>query len=105
MTNREKFKTSKEMVAYYLGQAKAICELTSMYRFAACFAIEPVDYEKPLPCPFCGRELDVSRAANTKSYGIHCDCGYYAPWKRTKRDAIATHNRVAKAAKESGAAK
>jgi len=64
--------------------------------------VKDTELVEPLPCPFCGAKLGVSKAVNTKSYGINCDCGYYAPWKSTRREAVAAHNRVAKAVMENG---
>lgn len=50
------------------------------------------NFEKPLPCPFCGGEVNVHLDAPEE--WIDCRCGYSS---KMGNCAIASHNRVAKA--------
>lgn len=48
--------------------------------------------EKPLPCPFCGRDVEVHLDAPEE--WVSCQCGYSS---KMGNCAIANHNRVARA--------
>lgn len=62
------------------------------------------DEEKPEPCPFCGKEVVVGFSENIhkeKYRQVWCSdgerCGYECVMKKTEEEAIAAHNRVARA--------
>lgn len=65
------------------------------------------EVEKPLPCPFCGGEVFVGSAATytdgDRRVQMKCrdddNCGYCGPMRLSEEDAVAAHNRVAKAAR------
>lgn len=59
--------------------------------------------ERPLPCPFCGNIPTVHEICED-AFAVSCvleSCGYWSCIKKTRGEAIAAHNRVAKAVKES----
>lgn len=63
--------------------------------------------EKPLPCPFCGGDTFTVEYDFFGYWGVKCSadgCWYHSHLCKSESEAIAAHNRVAKAvmgAKES----
>lgn len=88
MTNAEKYKTVNERVVAFWNNCKTkcsrdeICERENIFACAFRWLDLPVEEdfaadeeEKPMPCPFCGSDMDIP-----------CDdilccngCGYLAP--------------------------
>jgi len=53
--------------------------------------------EKPLPCPFCGAEVEFDHNCNV----FNCtSCNYMSSGPLMNESAIAAHNRVAKKCRE-----
>lgn len=103
MTNDQKFKTAEERVKAFGEYCynKKGCE----YKLhgcdeARCFAhwLALEAEEKPETCPFCG-EVTAVYYYKGKDYQIICEreCGYQSMMFETKAEAIAAHNRVARA--------
>lgn len=64
--------------------------------------------DEPLPCPFCGGEVVIGETSYKGQKRLHqawCknfkQCDYNGAKKSTALEAIAAHNRVAKAVMES----
>ena len=118
MTNGEKFKTAEERAKAFtkwceekqktaIGKvAKHECSDCPLdERTPCCFFFWldlEAEEEKPLPCPFCGREVSVHTDAPEE--WVSCECGYSSKMMN-HGCSIAAHNRVARAmlaAKEDG---
>ena len=103
MTNEQKFKTPEERGnAFRRFCDERICnnECPCYKRKADCrflwLALE-AEEEKPLACPFCGREAEVSQPMLTKGVFVRCrECGAFITAYSTEADAIAAWNRRAK---------
>lgn len=109
MRNFEKFKTAEERAKAFekfcnvhdkcdcsgcpLSEIKPDCG-QSRGQFA-WLDLEAEEEEKPLPCPFCGGEVKFKHMVGGYSYV--CECGYCATFSEFKSEAIAAHNRVARA--------
>ena len=105
MTNSQKYKTADERARAF----SAHCENTNCEECGVrdksngelgCVLgwldLEAEEEEKPLPCPFCGGEVKFKHMGSGYSYV--CECGYCATFSEFKSEAIAAHNRVARAA-------
>lgn len=128
MKNFEKYKTAEDRVYAFrkfcnpmVRNCQNACKMSNADKFGGvdpmkCFSnwLElEAEEEKPLPCPFCHKEVVVGSNENIhrESYRqVWCSdverCGYECAMKKTKAEAIAAHNRVARAvmaAKESEA--
>jgi len=108
MTNAEKYKTAKWRDEEFRNFCKiGNCDKCPLHhrecgKIGTQFAWLELEAEgeMPLPCPFCGSDVDVvSLTGDWKS--CRCICGYDSPMKINEEDAISAHNRVAKAVKES----
>lgn len=54
--------------------------------------------EKPMPCPFCGKECSSSVCRADNCGVVACNyCGYRSAHTATERGAIINHNRVCRA--------
>jgi len=105
MTNGEKYKTVQERAIAFNrfcafdnnGMCEKDCVLDKENFTCGGCAFHWLELEakeeKPLPCPFCGNEMDISA-----SYcAIVCpQCGYRSPINSDVKTAIAAHNKVAK---------
>lgn len=119
MTNEDKYKTAKERTEAFLNYCEphmmcCDCELyqvrerTTLGRsMCVCTWLElEAEDEKTLPCPFCGDDVKMLKAANHRFLQCqNCNCTYSSGGAFTESQAIAAHNRVAKAVKESEASK
>lgn len=108
MTNAEKYKTAAERAKAFEGfchkRSCAECALEGFdkdYVVSCCMAfwLELEKEQEPIePCPFCGGQIEVNKKTN---HVICTDCSYMSgDANKTIEDAIAEHNRVARAAKE-----
>lgn len=102
MKNSEKFKTAKK-------RARAFSKWCNLMNGKNCLMIKscnhcaftwldleaPPEKEKPLPCPFCGGEVEFAQLVGGDS--VRCKCGYCAPFFDSESEAIAAHNKVARA--------
>lgn len=112
MKNEEKYTTVGERVTAFrkmckpfVGNCGTACKLTEPDKFGGfntfeCFAnwlALEAEEEKPEPCPFCGGEC---RTVVTKfeDHVVGCDnCCYCSRDFDSVSDAVAAHNRVARA--------
>lgn len=112
MRNFEKYKTAEERDAAFgrfcIDKECKNCELVNSKGSINCsFAWLDLEAEeeKPLPCPFCGSECELHEIwdkgeCKSAGYDVRCTmCEYRSPMacKYDGSDAIAAHNRVAKA--------
>lgn len=124
MTNEQKYKTAEERVRAFedwcndiqVGGECHACKLSKIASHWVCFAhwlnLE-AEKEKTEPCPFCGGETHNNLGhlkVGVVHYWVDCispDCMYRSAHYTDKDEAIAAHNRVAKAvrAAEKGWAK
>jgi len=116
MTNGEKYKTAQERAEAYEKFCSVIkhpfdstgCDGCELHRAIRCefFWLDlEAEEEKPLPCYECGKERIIVTCKNGTQIGFawHIECNYCAHtsgWYKTKKDAIAAHNRVAKKCRE-----
>ncbi len=121
MKNFEKYKTVRERAWMFdrfcekrldKVAACAKCELQMTHYDARTGSVCPIAWleleaeeEKPLPCPFCGGKALVNCGRLLESEGINywvdCvnpDCMYRSANHTNSEEAIAAHNRLAKAA-------
>lgn len=103
MKNFEKFKTAKERyTAYCSFEGKCEnCEFAAecsggIDECALRWLDLEADEEKCLPCPFCGGEVERAETLICKK-GFSCSCGYTSKAEFGWSNAIAAHNRVARA--------
>lgn len=112
MTNEQKYKTAEERYnAYikYCGSRQCeVCALRDKRSEALTCAFDwlslEAEDEKPEPCPFCGRDTGTMARHFAGGFCVACECGYTSLFRETGAEAIAAHNRVARAvraAKES----
>ena len=109
MTNAEKYKTAKErsdmMRVFCDKHVCCKCPVRRMDAFDCSFAWleREAEEEKPLPCPFCGREIHGNSGhlrADQVHYWFECvsaECMYRSAHFLTEAEALAAHNRVASA--------
>ena len=103
MTNAEKFKTAKERCrafGKFCGEKRCeSCVLNYGLWYSCIFAWLDMeaDMEKILPCPCCGGECVVS--SHSEGYNVNCSSRYCYIGKtfESRDEAIAAHNRVARA--------
>ena len=112
MTNAEKYKTAEERARafslYCNDQDISRCpddrRFTCVHRCIECF-IRWLDLDaeeaKPLPCPFCGNEVETAETLIGKK-GFSCSCGYTSKAEFGWDAAVDAHNRVARAMMKSG---
>lgn len=112
MTNGEKYKTAEERLNAFLRFCDSDkCESCPIenceceYDVLAAFKWLDLEAEEenPLPCPFCGGEVRVDHNWDN-SHSVSCTgrgCWYHSKCCTSESDAIAAHNRVAKAVMES----
>ena len=110
MKNFEKYKTAECRIKTFYSFVchKQECEVMMKYKNSSnrvlhcydCWLDIEADEVKPLPCPFCGSDMFVSRTF------MHCTrtnakwCGYSITWGGKHGDkykVIAAHNRVCEA--------
>ena len=104
MNNEQKYKTAEERVMAFLTQREVSSIATVIANeFAHWLALE-AEEEKPEPCPFCGGECRTV-VNQYEDHVVGCDnCCYCSREFNSDSEAIAAHNRVARAvmaAKES----
>lgn len=110
MTNGEKYKTPQERYkAFRKFCDKHICDDNLCDDECPChksnfgchfpwLALES-EVEKPLPCPFCGGEAEVSEGYSVMPKGVFVQCKHcwaFVAGFKTKTDAIAAWNRRVK---------
>ena len=112
ITNEMRFKTAEERVKAFgefcknefCNQCNHLdCKLHKqgsaiLHCYDGWLALE-ADEEKPDPCPFCGSQMGEGQSGDNKRVLI-CDnrnCGYITPKSNTRAEAVAAHNRVARA--------
>lgn len=120
MTNAEKYKTAEERGSAFREFCHHGCAGCGLSRVSFKLSDCPMlwlelkaEEDEPLPCPFCGGEVVVGYTTNIHKEDfrqVWCKdierCGYYCEKRKYADEAIAAHNRVAKAviaAKESEA--
>lgn len=123
MLNQDKYTTPEERVKafeqqhceFYSGCKNCPYETScngydgrtiGMHIMAHWLSLE-AEEEKPEPCPFCHKEVVVGFSGNIHKENYRqvwcsdCErCGYECVMKKTEADAIAAHNRVARAVRE-----
>lgn len=105
LTNEQKFRTAEERVEAFMAHRSDKIPIVAVVanEFARWLAHEAE--EEPEPCPFCDGAVQVMDAYKMNEPRIACgNCAYVSCAKPTKEEAIAAHNRVARAvrvAKES----
>lgn len=105
MTNAEKYKTAKERLKALDKWCDSGVRQGSYGKCLAsgCIACAlkwlelEAEEEKPLPCPFCGGEVDVISTSEINIVSCAKGCGYYSKSSESKESAIAAHNRIARA--------
>lgn len=107
MTNAEKYKTAEERIEAF-SKFRTRCEFCKFKKECSweeteC-AIRWLDLEaeadKPLPCPFCGEECTATVMQNEWRVSCIVSGCYRSSFFGTESEAIAAHNRVAKAVME-----
>lgn len=116
MLNIEKYTTADERARAFDKWCDARscdkCELRTIYLTAATGSVCPIvwldqeaEEEKIEDCPYCGGSCLVSNGAVGK-YRVFCEknlsCMYSSGAYVTEHEAIAAHNRVARAVMEAG---
>lgn len=107
MTNAEKYKTAEERArafestCFKTRQMKQCEDALSCTECKFAWLDQETDAEKPLPCPFCGDEVETAETLVGKK-GFSCSCGYTSKAEFGWDAAIAAHNRVARAVMEAG---
>lgn len=106
MLNQDKFKTADERVKAFdewckRTTSKKPCMYVKTQKCMNCFAhwlaLEAED-EKPENCPFCGESVSIGNISGTDAIEVRCErCGYHSCEGQDVADAIAAHNRVARA--------
>lgn len=103
LKNFEKFKTAEERAnAFDLHCEETKCKnkcddaLSCRECQFAWLDLEAGE-EKPLPCPFCGEECTATVMQNEWRVSCIVSGCYRSSFFGTEADAIAAHNRVAKA--------
>lgn len=110
MKNFDRFKTADERDSAFrkfCGKRECeSCDLDVSDKFWCTFAWLELEAEEDeiLPCPFCGGEVVVGYTTNIHKEDfrqVWCKdierCGYYCEKRKSADEAIAAHNRVAKA--------
>lgn len=105
MRNCDKFKTAEERAnAFdcYCEETKCKNQCDDALSCRECqfaWLDRKAEEEKPLPCPLCGGTYFNIKIVGQYSprFRVDCGCGYCGGWKESESDAIAAHNRVAKA--------
>ena len=110
MLNQDKFKTAEERVRAFgefcknefCNQCNHLdCKLhkqgSAILRcYDGWLALE-AEYEKPEPCFYCSNKTHIDHS-NHDDYSALCyNCGYRSKVFNTREEAIAAHNRVARA--------
>ena len=116
-TNEQKYKTAEERVKAFgefcknefCNQCNHLdCKLHKqgsaiLHCYDGWLALE-AEEEKPENCPFCGKNFVsvINHKAHPNKCAVECynredDCCYRGPFKSTEAEAIAAHNRVARA--------
>ena len=97
MNNEQKYKTAEERVRAFLTQREVSSIATVIANeFAHWLALE-AEEEKPEPCPFCGGECRTV-VNQYEDHVVGCDnCCYCSREFNSDSEAIAAHNRVARA--------
>ena len=105
MLNSEKYKTAEERAKAF----QVYCAVPKLKKHLSCIECQfawldlEAEEEKPLPCPICGCAVDIRKIGDyhTRSQ-VQCTCGYRCAWCDSGDEAIAQHNRVARAVMEAG---
>lgn len=109
MKNFEKFKTAKERTeacSTFLVRHNEYEDIPYIEAAMIWLDLE-AEEETPLPCPFCGGDTFTVEYDFFGYWGVKCSadgCWYHSHLCKSESEAIAAHNRVAKAvmgAKES----
>lgn len=108
MKNFEKYKTAKERARAFRTYCESQkdcykCSLRNPSCTVPC-CLKWLDLEseeeKPLPCPFCGSNTNLFHALDGR-HAVHCldiyRCKYASGEYASDEEAIAAHNRVARA--------
>ena len=108
ITNEMRYKTAEDRVKAFgefcdhnicdkscAAYGNLTCETSEcMARWLSLEAEE----EKPEPCPFCGKECRVLRG---RIVSVSCsECNYMSSGSTEEAEAIATHNRMARAVRD-----
>lgn len=101
MKNSERYKSVKERLDAFRNLCNRCGTLMEVSGFAQWLDLE-ADEEKPMPCFYCGGNVNVydyNRVGHTVKF--ICDkCGAELSLNVNKADAVAAHNRVCKAVAE-----
>lgn len=102
-TNEQRYRTAEERVNAFMVHRsyKAALIKSIVNKFAHWLALE-ADEEKPENCPFCGKSCTAHKGIDMVRPHVSCDndwCGYKSAEEPTIPEAIAAHNRVARAAR------
>lgn len=103
MKNSERFSTAEERYgAFYKycekREAEKRCDCLCMRCQFEWLELE-AEKEEPLPCPFCGGEVEV-QDANNGGHWVLCKnekCLYSSGILMVRDEAISAHNRMSKA--------
>lgn len=108
MTNAEKYKTTEERFKALnkwcdsgVKQGSSKCLSNGCIKCTLKWLELEAEEEEPLPCPFCGFRCFAAKSICGKTWRVFCEqnisCAYSSGAYATKDDAIAAHNRVARA--------
>lgn len=104
MKNFEKYKTVNERTAAcsaFLVKHNEYADIPYIEVAMRWLELE-AESEKPLPCPFCGRDVEIRTKGDYNTWNqAQCTCGYRGSWWSDKDKAISAHNRVAREVQES----
>lgn len=116
--NFEKYNTAEERIEAFnqfcIRHQCADCPLCHFHETAGCHSfcavawldLEAKEEEKALPCPFCGGEM--MPFSDEYGFGFICSttkCGATSCRYDTREEAVAAHNRVARAVMDAKNAK
>lgn len=114
MLNQDKYTTAEERVRKFREfldtrcrgsddcekcEVHALCRKLGYYGRAMGWLALEAEEEKLESCPFCGSRMGEGQSSDGKRVLI-CDnrnCGYITPKGNTRAEAVAAHNRVARA--------
>lgn len=105
MTNAEKFKSEEERKRAHEAwcnnrnnEKKFRCPDVGCVGCAFRWLNLEAEMENSLPCPYCGRAVDVYEIGQfNKKVQLRCTCGYRSTWCDNVDVAISAHNRMARA--------
>ena len=107
MKNFEKYKTADERAHAFdnFCNGRTPCDKCKLNNSAAkrlgcayAWLDLEVEEEKPMPCPFCGKECSSSVCREDNCGVVACNyCGYRSSHTATREGAILNHNRICRA--------